>query len=110
MSKKRDWKGSEQIPRTPDQRKNIQEYEAMSPEEKKVAHRKQFISWLEWLQKPGPKIMINGKPPKSEYIPMTREQAELHLAAFDGDIPRTKEQRLGIYLMDRASATLDTES
>ena len=103
MSKKKDWKGTEPVARTPEQHRRKREYEAMSPEEKKAVHRKQFVSWMEWLQQPGPKIMINGKPPESEYVPMTKEQAELNIAAYDGDIPNSKEQKLGIYLMDRRS-------
>jgi len=101
VSKKKDWKGTEPVAMTAEQHKRKREYDAMSEEEKRAVHRERFISWMEWLQQPGPKIMINGKPPESEYVPMTREQAELNIASYDGDIPRTDEQKLGIYLMDR---------
>ena len=101
VSKKKDRKGTEPVARTPEQHKRHREYEAMSPEEKKKVHRDRFVSWMEWLQQPGPKIMINGKPPKGEYVPMSKEQAILNIAAYDGDIPNSPEQKLGIYLMNR---------
>ena len=99
MSKKKDWKGTEPVARTAEQHKQKREYDALSEEEKRKVQRERFVSWMEWLQQPGPKIMINGKPPKTEYVPMTKEEADLHIASFDGDVPRTNEQKLGTYLM-----------
>ena len=61
VSKKKDWKGTEPVAKTAEQHKRDAEYEAMSPEEKKVVHRKQFVSWLEMFQGTGPILHINGK-------------------------------------------------
>lgn len=92
MSKKRNWKGSSQKPKTPEQHKRDREYEAMTPEEKKAAHRKQFVSWLEMFQGSGPICYINGKA--QEHAPMTKEEADLHLALYDGEIEPTPEIKL----------------
>ena len=92
MSKKNDWKGTEPVAKTAEQHKRDAEYEAMSPEEKKAVHRKQFISWLEMFQGEAPIMYINGKP--QEHNPMSKEAADLHLALFDGEIEPTPEVRL----------------
>ena len=101
MSKKKSQKRTEPVAKTAEEHRRQRELDAMSDEERKAFHRARFVSWMEWLQQPGPKIMINGKPPKNEYVPMTKEQAELNIASYDGDVPNTDEQRLGTYLMDR---------
>ena len=92
MSKKNDWKGTEPVAKTAEQHKRDAEYEAMTPEEKKAVHRKQFISWLEMFQGEAPIMYINGKP--QEHNPMSKEAADLHLALFDGEIEPTPEVRL----------------
>ena len=92
MSKKKDWKGTEPVAKTAEQHKRDAEYEAMSPEEKKVVHRKQFVSWLEMFQGTGPILHINGKA--QEHHPMSKEAADLHLALFDGEIEATPEIKL----------------
>jgi len=92
VSKKNDWKGTEPVAKTAEQHKRDAEYEAMSPEEKKAVHRKQFISWLEMFQGEAPIMYINGKP--QEHNPTSKEAADLHLALFDGEIEPTPEVRL----------------
>jgi hypothetical protein len=89
VSKKKDWKGTEPVARTPEQHKRKREYDAMTTEEKKVAHRKQLVSWLEMFQGDGPIMYMNGKPQK--HHPMSKEAADLHLALFDGEIEPTPE-------------------
>lgn len=92
MSKKNDWKGTEPVAKTAEQHKRDAEYEAMSPEEKKAVHRKQFVSWLKMFQGEAPIMYMNGKP--QEHNPMSKEAADLHLALFDGEIEPTPEVRL----------------
>ena len=92
MSKRKKWKGTEPIARNPEQRRRQQEYEAMTPVEKKAAHRRQLASWLERFQGSDPIMQIDGK--KQIHSPMTKEEADLHLAIFDGDVEVTPEIRL----------------
>lgn len=92
MSKRKDWKGTEPVARTPEGHRRNQEYEAMTPEEKKAAHRKQFVSWLEMFQGSESIMHINGKA--QAHSPMTKEEADLHLAVFDGEVDFTPEIRL----------------
>ena len=92
MSKKGNWRGTTKTPKTPEQHRRDREYEAMSPEEKKAAHRKQLVSWLEMFQGEAPIMYMNGKP--QEHNPMSKEAADLHLALFDGDIEPTPEVKL----------------
>ena len=92
MSKKKNWKGTTQTPKSPEQRKLDEEYEAMSPEEKKAAHRKQFIGFLEMFQGSSPIMYINGKA--QDHSPMTKEEADIHLALFDGELEPTPEVKL----------------
>jgi hypothetical protein len=92
VSKKKDWKGTEPVARTAEQHKRKREYDAMSPEEKKVAHRKQLVGFLEMFQGAGPIMHINGKP--QPHQPMSKEEADLHLALFDGEIEPSPEVKL----------------
>ena len=92
MSKKKDWNGTKQTPKTPEQHERAREYEAMSPEEKKAAHRKQLVGFLEMFQGEGPIMHINGKP--QDHRPMSKEEADLHLALFDGEIEPSPEIKL----------------
>jgi len=89
VSKKNDWKGTEPVAKTAEQHKRDAEYEAMSPEEKKAAHRKQLVGFLEMFQGSDPICHINGKA--QEHRPMTKEAADIHLALFDGEIEPTPE-------------------
>jgi hypothetical protein len=92
MSKKKDWKGTEPVAKTAEQRKRDAEYEAMSPEEKKAAHRKRLVSWLKMFQGNDPVMYIDGKP--QGHSPMSKEAADLHLALFDGEVEPTAKVRL----------------
>ncbi|MDP7560527.1 MAG: hypothetical protein QF745_08300 [Planctomycetota bacterium] len=92
MSKKKDWKGTEPVAKTAEQHKRDAEYEAMSPEEKKAAHRRQLVGFLNMFQGEAPIMYMNGKP--QEHRPMSKEAADLHLALFDGEIEPTPEVRL----------------
>lgn len=89
MSKKKDWKGTEPVARTAEQHKRRREYEALSPEEKVAAHRKQLVGFLEMFQGEAPIMYINGKP--QDHRPMSKEEADLHLALFDGELEPTQE-------------------
>lgn len=92
MSKKKDWKGTEPVAKTAEQHRRDAEYEAMSPEEKKAAHRRQLVGFLEMFQGEAPIMYINGKA--QEHSPMSKEAADLHLAIFDGEIDATPEVKL----------------
>ena len=92
MSKRKNWKGTEPTARNPEQRRRQQEYEAMTSEEKKAAHRRQLVSWLDRFQGSDPIMQIDGK--SQNHSPMTKEEADLHLAIFDGDVEVTPEIRL----------------
>jgi hypothetical protein len=92
MSKKSEWKGTEPVARSAEQHRLHEEYEAMSPEEKKAAARKQFVGFLEMAQGDGPIMYMNGKP--QPHVPMSKEEADLHLSLFDGEIEPTNEIRL----------------
>jgi len=92
MSKKKDWKGTEPIARNARQRKLKEEWEGMSPEERRAATRKQFIGFLEMAQGNGPIMYVNGKP--QAHNPMSKEEAVLQLAIFDGEVEPTTEVRL----------------
>jgi len=92
MSKKNDWKGTEPVAKTAEQHKRDAEYEAMSPEEKKAANRRQLVSWLEMFQGSEPVMYIDGKA--QEHNPMSKEAADLHLALFDGEVEPTAKVRL----------------
>ena len=92
MSKKIGWNGGERASKTPEQHIVDREYEAMSTEDKRVVHRKQFVGFLKIFQGEGPICYINGKP--QDHIPMSKEEADLHLALYDGDIEPTEEVRL----------------
>ena len=92
MSKKSDWKGTEPVARTAKQWEKVREYEAMTPEEKRAARRKQFISWLDRFRGSGSMIHIDGKA--QEHSPMSEEEATLHIALFDKEIEPTLEARI----------------
>lgn len=92
MSKKKNWKGTEPVARTDEQHKRKREYDAMSPEEKKAAHRKQLVGFLEMFQGEEPIMYMNGKA--QEHSPMCKEEAALHMACFDGEIEVTPEVKL----------------
>jgi len=92
MSKKKEWKGTEPVAKTAEQHRRDAEYEAMSPEEKKAAHRKQLVGFLEMFQGSSPIMYINGKA--QEHRPMTKEEADIHLALFDGEIEPSPEVKL----------------
>jgi hypothetical protein len=64
----------------------------MTPEEKKVVHRRQFVSWLKMFQGSEAVMHIDGKA--QTHSPMTKEEADLHLAVFDGEVEVTPEIRL----------------
>ena len=83
-----------------EQHEREREYEAMSPEEKKIVHRKQFKSWLEMFQQSGPIMYINGKA--QEHAPMSKEEADLHLAIYDGDVEFTPEIKLELAQLEAA--------
>jgi hypothetical protein len=61
----------------------------LSPEEKVAAHRKQLVGFLEMFQGEAPIMYINGKP--QDHRPMSKEEADLHLALFDGELEPTQE-------------------
>jgi hypothetical protein len=90
--KNNDWKGTEPVAKTAEQHRRDAEYEAMSPEEKKAAHRKQLVGFLEMFQGSAPICHINGKA--QDHRPMSKEAADIHLALFDGDIEPTPEVKL----------------
>ena len=92
MSKRKNWKGPEPVARNPEQRRRHQEREAMTPEERKAAHRRMLASWLERLQGSDPIMVIDGKD--QIHSPMTKEEADFHLAIFDGEVKDTPEARL----------------
>ena len=92
MSKKKDWKGTEPVARSAKQREIKAEWDNMSPEDRKAASRRQFVSFLEMFQGEGPIMYMNGKP--QDHRPMTKEEADLHLALFDGEIEPTQEVKL----------------
>ena len=92
MSKRKNWKGTEPQARNPEQRQRHQEREAMTPEERKASHRKLLVSWLERFQGSDPIMVIDGK--EQNHSPMTKEEADLHLAIFDGEVKDTPEARL----------------
>ena len=94
MSKKTEWKGTEPVAKSEEQHRLQAEYETMSPEGKRAAAREQFIGFLEMAQGDGPIVHINGKP--KPHIPMSKEEANLHLTIFDGEIEITNEVRLEI--------------
>ena len=100
MSKKKEWKGTEPVAKTAEQHRRDAEYEAMSPEEKKAAHRKQLVGFLDMFQGPGPICHINGKA--QEHNPMSKEEADLHLALFDGDVQPTPEVKLKLAQLEAA--------
>jgi hypothetical protein len=92
MSKRKNWKGTEPVAKTAEQHRRDREYEAMPPEEKKAAHRKQLVGFLNMFQGSEPIMNINGKA--QTHSPMTKEEADLHLAIFDGEVEFTPEIRL----------------
>ena len=92
MSKRKDWKGTEPVARNPEQRRRHQEREAMTPEERKASHRRLLASWLERFQGSDPVMVIDGK--EQNHSPMTKEEADLHLAIFDGEVKDTPEARV----------------
>lgn len=92
MSKRKDWKGTEPVVRTPEGHRRKREYDSMTPEEKKVVHRRQFVSWLKMFQGSEAVMHIDGKA--QTHSPMTKEEADLHLAVFDGEVEVTPEIRL----------------
>lgn len=69
-----------------------EKWDNMDPEERRLAAREQFKSFLRMFQGSAPVMYINGKP--QEHSPMTQEEADLHLAIFDGEIEPTPEVRL----------------
>jgi len=92
VSKRKDWKGTEPVARTKEEHERRREYESMSPEEKKAANRKRFVSWLKMFMGTEPIMNINGK--EQEHSPMSVEEADLHLALFDGEVVATPEVKL----------------
>ena len=92
MSNRKKGKGTEPVARTPEGHRRNREYEAMTEEEKRAANRKQFVSWLKMFQGADPIMHIDGKA--QAHSPMTKEEADLHLAIFDGDVEVTPEVRL----------------
>jgi hypothetical protein len=92
MSKKKGWKGTEPVAKTAEQHRRDREYEAMSPEEKKAAHRKQFLGFLKMFQGDESIMHINGKA--QPHVPMSKEEADLHLALFDREVEPTADVRL----------------
>jgi len=92
MSSNKDWKGTEPVARTSEQHKRKREYDAMSPEEKRAASRKQLLGFLEMFQGEGTIIHMNGKAQK--HSPMSKEEAALHMACFDGETKVTPEIKL----------------
>tara|TARA_Y100000817_G_C16364592_1_gene327519 strand:- start:119 stop:484 length:366 start_codon:yes stop_codon:yes gene_type:complete len=75
-------------------------WEAMSPEERKAAAREQFVGFLEMFQRSEPIMYINGKA--QDHAPMSKEEADLHLAIFDGDVDATPEVRLELAQFEAA--------
>ena len=92
MSKRKDWKGTEPIARSAKQRKLQQEWEDKTPEERRAASRKQLVGFLEMAQGKGPIVYIDGKP--QAHNPMSKEEAKLQLAIFDGEVEPTVEVQL----------------
>ncbi|HIB21726.1 MAG TPA: hypothetical protein EYO32_09495 [Rhodospirillales bacterium] len=92
MSKKKDWKGTESVARSAAQHERKREYDAMSPEEKKAAQRRQFVGFLKMFQGEAPIIHIDGKA--QEHNPMCKEEADLHMACFDGEVEVTPKVKL----------------
>jgi len=92
MSKKKDWKGTEPVARSAKQRELKKEWDDMSPEDRKAASRRQLVGFLEMFQGSEPIMVLNGKP--QDHSPMTKEEADLHLALFDGEIEPTPEVKL----------------
>jgi len=92
VSKKKDWKGTEPVARSAKQRQIKEEWDNMSPEDRKAASRRQLVGFLEMFQGSEPIMVLNGKP--QDHSPMTEEEANLHLALFDGEIEPTPEVRL----------------
>tara|TARA_E500000331_G_scaffold193780_1_gene186247 strand:- start:103 stop:456 length:354 start_codon:yes stop_codon:yes gene_type:complete len=86
MGKKDNWIGLSK------QERLKREWEEMSEEEKKVAQRKQLKGFLEMFQGSAPVMFIDGKA--QEHSPMSEEEANLHLAIFDGDVEPTLEVQL----------------
>jgi hypothetical protein len=92
MSTMKDWASAKQTARAEEQRRRKEEYEAMPPEERKAASRRQLVSWLKMFQDEKPIMYINGKA--QDHQPMTKEEADLHLALFDGEVNPTPEVKL----------------
>ena len=92
MSKKKDWKGTEPVARSAKQQQIKEEWDNMSPEDRKAASRRQFVGFLKMFQGSEPIMVLNGKP--QDHSPMSEEEADLHLALFDGEIEPTPEVKL----------------
>mgnify|MGYP003655591577 CR=1 FL=1 len=92
MSERRKWKGTSQRPRTEEEHREKQEWEALPPEEKKAAQRKQLLAWLEMFKGKEAIVNWNGKP--QPHNPMSQEEADLHLALFDNEIGPTEDVKI----------------
>ena len=92
MSKKKEWKGTEPVARSAKQQRIKKEWDDMSPEDRKAASRRQFLGFLEMFQGSEPIMTLNGKP--QDHSPMSQEEADLHLALFDGDVEPTPEVKV----------------
>lgn len=92
MSKRREWKGTKKRPRTEKEHEERRKWEAMSPEEKRSRQRKQLIGFLEMFQGEAPVCFINNKP--QPHNPMSKEEADLHLALFDKEVEPSDEIRM----------------
>ncbi len=55
-------------------------------------NRKFFVKFLEMCQKGQPVLVVDGEEQVNP--PMTKEEADLRLAIFDGDIPMSEEVNL----------------
>lgn len=89
MSKKKEWKGTEPVARSAKQQQLKKERDDMSPEDRKAFSRKQLANFLRMFQGSEPIMSLDGKP--QAHSPMSQEEADLHLALFDGDIKPTPE-------------------
>ena len=68
------------------------DWDEMNEEERREAIREQLKGFLERFQGDDPVMYIDGKP--QEHSPMSKEEANLHLALFDGRVEPTPEVRL----------------
>ena len=98
MSKKDNWPTKKIGPSK--QAKLKEKWDNMNPEERRAASRRQLQGFLKMCQGADPIMVINGKP--QEHSPMSEEEANLHLALFDGEIEPTAEIRLELAQLEAA--------